>query len=205
MKKLALILILFSINSNCENKFEQLYQADLPRKAKSISYFDSGKIKELVKNSWTDRIKTDTGQVYYNYEQGYSYEKHQGFMKIYDMDGKIVEEKWSKNIDGAVSQEEALIAIDVFKNNKKIKSLFDTTNETIVIYTGFNFIDKTACKPGSRCVHVFARAGKITVFAHSIIRLTDLSVPYPEYDMEVILAKQKTDSEKSNNKSNNKL
>lgn len=197
-----IITLIISINGFCKNSFEQLYQADLPRKAMDISYYDSGKIKELIISTWNDRIKTETGQTYYKYEQGYSYEKKQGFLKVYDLDGKLIEEKWDKAIDGGISQEEALVAIDLFKKNDAVKRQFSTTEKELVIYTGFNFLDKTECSQGNRCVHVFASSPDVSVLAHSIVRLTDLSVPYPEYSMETTYKNQKIALSKANKQIN---
>jgi len=198
---LTIILLMLSTSIFGKNSFKELRDSDLPRKAKSIVYDDSGKIIELVKNSWSDRLKSkDGGHVYYSYEQGYNYEKKQGFLKVYDDKKNLIEEKWDKEIDGAICQEEALIAFDVFKNNAKVKKQFALTDEVIELQTGFNFQDDDKCKLGNRCVHVFASAGDVTVLAHSIVKLSDLSVPYPEYDMETTHEKLKLGLYKSTNK-----
>jgi len=198
MKIITLITtLIFSISVFSQPSFEQLYQADLPRKALNISYDESGKIKELTNSSWSDRIRKGEGFEYFKYEQGYSYEKKQGFLRIYSNDGKLIEEKWDKSIDGGITQEEALIAMEIFKQNEDVIRQFNTTDQQLVIYTGFNFLDKTECSPGNRCVHVIAASPEVSVLAHSIVRLTDSSVPYPEYSMETTYARQKLSQSKS--------
>lgn len=194
------MVMVFSTSIYSKNEIKAFSESDLPRKAKNIVYFESGNIKELVKNSWTDRVKSKDGLLYYSYEQGYNYEKKQGFLKIYDNHGKLIEEKWDKEIDGAICQEEALIAFEIFKKNSTVIRQFDLTDEIIELQTGFNFKDNDKCKLGNRCVHVFARAGDVSVLAHSIIKLTDSSVPYPEFDMETTHEKQKLGLYKSTNK-----
>jgi hypothetical protein len=54
----------------------------------------------------------------------------------------------------------------------------------LTIHGGFNFQDNKKCKPGSRCVHVFASTSEVGIMAHSIIRLSDEKVVYPNYDMQ---------------------
>lgn len=185
MKNLInLIAFLFSFNVYSSEKFDQLYQADLPEKAIKIDYKKNGKIKEVMVSSWFDRVKTKDGPMYRKFEQGYSYKKKKGYIKIYDDNGKLLSEKWSKKIDGGVSKEEVLVAFDLFKKNKIVNHHLAKTDLLLTIHGGFNFQDNKKCKPGNRCVHVFASTSEVGIMAHSIIRLSDEKVVYPNYDMQ---------------------
>ncbi len=183
MKNLLLIPFLL-ISSQCysESVFNTVYDVDLPQKALEISYDDKGKIKQVTTNRWTDRVKTDKGRAYRKFEQGYNYHKKQGFNFVYNDKDELIDEVWNENIDGIVSQEELLIAFDLFKKNDLVKSQFAESDEKITIHGGFNFIDSSKCKPGNRCVHVFASTPKIYILAHSVVRLTDSSVIYPDFN-----------------------
>lgn len=186
MKYIFLLLsIAYTNNANAENKFQTLFQSDLPRKAFDITYDDSGKIIELIASQWHDRVKTkDGGKAYVKYEQGYNYQKKEGFFKTYDNAGNLTNEKWDKSIDGGVSQEEVLIAFNIFKNDISVKKQLSTIDEDIMIYGGFNFADSSECIPGNRCLHVFAYTLSRTILAHSIVRLTDSKVVYPIFDKQ---------------------
>ena len=180
-----LILLLITLNANAQkSKFRPFNEADLPQKALSISYKKNGDIKELIMSQWVDRIKTDDGMVYRKYQQGYNYKKKKGFIKVFDLEGKLLNLKWSKNIDGGITKEELLVAYELFKNNKKVKKHMQETNLPITLHGGFNYQDKKRCKPGKRCVHIFASTAENAILAHSIIRLSDAKVVIPEYDME---------------------
>ena len=181
---LLTLFIIITIAAHAENEFQPLYQADLPRKATKISYDQSGKIIELVTSEWNDRVKTDKGLIYYSYNQGFNYKRKQGFLKVYNSEGKLIHEKWDKSIDGGVSAEEVLTAFDLVKNNEFIKKRFASTDESIMLYGGFNFRDEKECKPGNRCVRVFATTLNRTVLSHSIVRLTDSKVVYPNMGKE---------------------
>ena len=185
MKKIILTIVCsISFNSYASNDFNTIYPADLPNEAIDISYDKAGKIKQVTVNSWVDRVKTEKGQVYYKFEQGYNYQKKQGFITVHDDKGVLIEETWDKNIDGMVTREEIFVAFELFKNNPKVQSHFAETQLQITIHGGFNFEDNTQCKVGNRCVHVFASTPKVAILAHSIVRLTDNNVIYPNYDMD---------------------
>lgn len=185
MKKIILMLTcLISFNVLSSDDFNTIYPADLPNKAIAISYDKKGKIKQVTVNSWVDRVKTDNGQAYHKFEQGYNYEKKQGFTTVHDDKGVLINETWDEKIDGMVSREEMFVAFELFKNNPKVQSHFAETQLQITIHGGFNFEDNTECKVGNRCVHVFASTPKVAILAHSIIRLTDDNVIYPDYDMD---------------------
>ena len=184
MKKIILVLSFFSFQSIAVEKFNTVYQADLPNKAIEISYDKKGKIKQVTVNRWNDRVKTKDGQVYYTFEQGYNYQKKQGFTRVLDTKGKLVKETWDNKIDGMVTREEMFVAFDLFKQNKKVQNHFKETQSVITIHGGFNFEDDKQCKVGNRCVHVFASTPTVAILAHSIVRLTDANVVYPDYDMD---------------------
>ena len=95
----------------------------------------------------------------------------------------MLNKKWSKNIDGGVSQEEVLIAFDMLRDNNVVKKHFAKTDSIITLHGGFNFQDDKLCKLGNRCVHIFASTKEVAILAHSIIRLFDAKVVYPNYDM----------------------
>ncbi len=187
MKQLTILILVmllgFSTNAK-EIKIRPFNEADLPQKALSISYKKNGQIKELVMSQWVDRIKTKDGMVYRKYQQGYSYNKKKGFLKVFNLEGKLLNKKWSKKIDGGITKEELLIAYDLFKKNKDVHEHMQKTNLAITLHGGFNYEDDKKCKPGNRCVHIFAATAENAILAHSIIRLSDAKVVYPEYDME---------------------
>ncbi len=184
MKKIFIFLVFsYALTGLASDKFQPLYQADLPNKAINISYQDNGLIDRITVSSWNDRIKTDQGKVYRTFKQGFSYKKKQGFIQTYDTNGLLLNEKWSINIDGGIAQEEMLKAFELFKKNETVMKHFKETELMIRVYGGFNFADEKECKLGSRCVHVFASTPEVGILAHSIVRLTDKKVVYPDFDM----------------------
>ena len=183
-KVIALTAFFFCFQVNSAEKFDQLYVGDLPAKAIKIDYKKNGNIKEVMVSSWVDRVKTVGGVVYRKFEQGYSYKKKKGYLKTYDDKGDLLSTKWSKKIDGGVSEEEVLVAFELFKNNKIVINHLAKTDMLLTIHGGFNFQDNKKCKLGKRCVHVFASTSEVGIMAHSIIRLSDQKVVYPNYDMQ---------------------
>lgn len=185
MKIIIYVSILFMAFScyGSEN-FKVTYQADLPNNALEISRDDNGEIQRVTVNRWYDRVKTDDGMAYRKFEQGFDYSKKQGFIYTYDADGKKLNEAWSSEIDGMVTREELMNAFELFKQNDTVRKHFAETELRIIVHGGFNFQDDTECKAGNRCVHVFASTDKVAIIAHSIVRLTDSKVVYPDFDMD---------------------
>jgi hypothetical protein len=177
------LLVFMSYCAHSDNKFREVYEADLPRKAMHISFFENGSIKEVTVSTWTDRVNTKNGKKYYSYEQGFNYEEKKGFIKVFNESGKLIEEKRDSAIDGGVSQEELLVAFKLFKANEVVKQHFASTNLELIVFGGFNYSDDKACILGSRCVHVLAATKEHMVLAHAIVRLTDQKVVYPNFDM----------------------
>lgn len=188
MKK-VMLLIFVSFHCYGETSFNKLHTVDLPPKAHAISYDDKGHIKQVTTSRWFDRVKTENGLVYQKFEQGYSYEKKQGFNFIYNDKDELLKENWNKNIGGGVSREELLIAFDVFKKDKTVQSHLKGKGETVSIHGGFNFIDNDKCQQGNRCVRVFASSPSIGLLVQSVVRLNDLSVVFPNIDMAEITKK----------------
>ncbi|HFC30460.1 MAG TPA: hypothetical protein ENJ44_05400 [Oceanospirillales bacterium] len=183
-KNIVLLFILFSTISLAETKIETTYLADLPPKGQDISYNKDGHIVRITTSTWVDRVKTKDGLKYHKFEQGFDYKLKQGFIKVYDENGKLINEKWNKDISGGVAQEELLNAFALFKKHKTIQTHFKETDKKISIYGGFNFSDNKQCKLGNRCVHVMASTVDNPMLAHAIVRLIDSKVVYPDFDMD---------------------
>ncbi len=186
-KSLIIIILALLVNlqiSLAQSKFEPTYSYDLPPKGENIVYDKQGGIQTITTSTWVDRVKTKNGLHYHKFVQGFDYQKKQGFIRIYDDKGKLLQENWNKNIQGGVAQEELLKAFELVKNNPIVKKHFKQTKDKISLYGGFNFIDNSQCQLGNRCVHVMANTVNNPMVAHAIVRLTDAKVVYPDYDMD---------------------
>jgi hypothetical protein len=181
MNKIITLLLITNIGF-AKEKFNEVFTADVPPKALEIKYKKNGDFLQVTSDSWVDRIKTENGLKYHKFEQGYNYVKKQGFMKVYDESGKLIQETWDKNIDGGVAKEELLTAFELFKENVGVKKQFLKADSNITIHGGFNYQDKLECNVGNRCVHVFASTETVAILAHSIVRLADNSVAYPDFE-----------------------
>jgi hypothetical protein len=191
MKKI-ISLLLFPAFVLANESFNEIYMADIPQPALEISYKDDGNILQVTHGSWMDRVRTKEGMKYRKYEQGYNYEKKQGFIRVFNQQGDLLQETWNKNIDGGVSKEELLKAFELFKDNDIVKAQLKNADTSITIHGGFNYQDRKECELGSRCVHVFASTPKVDILAHSIVRLSDNTVAYPDFENnENIIKKEK--------------
>ncbi len=184
MNKILFCLTFFSTIAISAEDFKVTYPADLPNEAIEISHDENGELLRVTVNRWTDRVKTDEGMAYRTFEQGYDYSKKQGFIYTFDENDNKIGEAWSVDIDGMVTREELMVAFDLFKNNETVKNHFSETDMQIILHGGFNFQDNSECNAGNRCVHVFASTDKVAILAHSIVRLSDSTVVYPDFDMD---------------------
>jgi hypothetical protein len=177
-----LVLLLLSSSAFAEEKFNEIYTADVPPKATEITYKEDGGFLQVTNDSWIDRVKTADGQKYHKFEQGYNYIKKQGFIRVFDESGKLIQETWDKEIDGAVAKEELLKAFELFKANEIVKQQLKKADSNITIHGGFSYQDHLECQAGNRCVHVFASTPSVAILAHSIVRLADDTLAYPDFE-----------------------
>ena len=189
MKKL-IVLLLLSTHSLAEEKFNKIFTADVPPSAIEIIYKEDGEFLQVTADSWTDRIKTEKGLRYHKFEQGYNYDKKQGFIKVFDEENNLIQETWDKNIDGGVAKEELLKAFELFKSNEVVKKQLKMADSNITIHGGFNYQDRLECQVGNRCVHVFASTNTVAILAHSVVRLADNSIAYPDFQNNKLINKK---------------
>ena len=86
---------------------------------------------------------------------------------------------------GMASREEIMLSFEIFKNHPEIHQVLAKQDEPIKLFGGFGYIDKQAdqaCYQGKRCVHVFAHTKSKSMVAHAIVKLSDKSIPYPDFD-----------------------
>lgn len=185
MRKVSIICLVLIFNSTLAVEFLPLSEHDVPNPAKSISLDEQGNWLEITVNQWKDRVRTDDGMKSYQYEQGYNYQKKQGFVKVYTLDKELVSQDYSVDYDGMVAREEMLIAYNLVKKNPVIQAVFAKQDEAIELQGGFNYTDSKegqACSKGERCVHVFANTATKALVLHAVVRLSDRTVPYPMFD-----------------------
>ncbi len=184
---MKIIALLLYMQTAAAIEYAEYNEADLPNPAEAIQRDEAGNIVEVTINRWQDRVKTAEGDKLYEYRQGYNYQKKQGFIRTFTLQGDLVHEEYARRIDGMVSREEMLKAFELFKADPFQQTLMAAEEQAIVLHGGFNFEDDEEGEPcfkGNRCVHVFASTPKTTVVAHAIVRLTDNSIPYPTFDTD---------------------
>ncbi|MCF6299803.1 MAG: hypothetical protein L3J52_01560 [Proteobacteria bacterium] len=190
MKKTLFIVSLLYSFQVFSIEIAPLNDADLPNPAVKISYDDSKKITEVIVNEWHDRVDSPSGRKQLKFQQGYDYTRKEGFIRSYDLSGKLLNETYSASYDGMVTREEMLLAFEIFKTQKNVIDKLKKEEGVIVLHGGFNYEDSQAdqpCYQGNRCVHVFASSKTTAIVSHSVIKLTDGSVPYPEYDTDPVV------------------
>ncbi len=182
--KIILLLIGLS-NAVCAIEYREFTEQDLPNPAKKITLDEQGNWLELTVNEWKDVIETKEGKKKRVFTQGYNYQKRQGFIRSHSLEGQLLSEVYSADFDGMVTREEMMLAYDLFKNHETAKKILEAQNEPIELQGGFNYADQGEGKPcskGLRCVHVFASTPTKALILHSVVRLTDKSIPYPEFN-----------------------
>lgn len=187
MKKI-LFLLWLCLNAHAQ-QIEPYYEADLPNPAIEIIKDEVGNFKEVTVNEWQDSVYTKEGNKDYIYRQGYDYSKKQGFIRTYTLNRELVFEEYSAKYDGMVVREEMYQAFELFQNDSDVAKLLNSAKEPITIHGGFNYEDNQQqgeCSPGNRCVHVIASTPTIPVLAHAVVKLSDKTVPYPEYDTDQV-------------------
>ncbi|VAW39167.1 hypothetical protein MNBD_GAMMA01-1749 [hydrothermal vent metagenome] len=190
MKKILLLASFFCSFQVFSIEIAALNDADLPNPAISISYDDSKNMVAVIVNEWHDKVDTPNGRKQYKFQQGYDYTKKQGFIRSFNQAGKMLNETYSARYDGMVTREEMLIAFEIFKKQQNVIDKLKKEDGIIILHGGFNYEDKQAdqpCYQGNRCVHVFASSKKTAIVSHSVIKLVDASVPYPEYDTDPVI------------------
>ena len=189
MKNILILTLFFTGISNAY-EFDKVYDHDLPGPALKIVRDENNNFKDIIMRQWSDQIQTKSGKKHYTYQQGYSYEKKQGYLRTLDKDGSVVNETYSIKNDGGVSKEEVLLAFELFKAHPDIQKQLADVDERLYIYGGFNYLDQeenAPCYWGNRCLHVFVSTKSDPVVAHAIVKLTDKSIPYPKYDTEMTM------------------
>lgn len=160
-------------------------EADVSDPALAITKDNDGNWLEITTREWQDVVLTDEGEKSYVYQQGYNYQKQQGFLKTYTTDKKLVNETYGAQNGGMVSKEELLLAFELFKKHEAIHNVLAKEKTPIYVFGGFGYADKSskaACYYGQRCVHVFAHTDTKEMIAHAIVKLNDRTVPYPDFD-----------------------
>ncbi len=183
MKLIWLILLLSNTVDGIE--YKPLFDEELPDPAYKITLDDDGNWLELTVDIWVDVIHTDAGKLKRKYAQGYNYHKKQGFMRVYDLDGKLLSEVYGVDYDGSITKEEMLLAFDLFKAHPTVQGILQKEQGPIELFGGFTYADKgedQPCSRGLRCVHIFANNESKPIILHSIVRLTDRTIPYPTYN-----------------------
>ncbi len=184
--KTTLTMLLLLLAFNCAGiKYMPVEDADLPNSAVEIILNESGEWHELVINDWQDVVSTPKGKHKYRYQQGFNYTKKQGFIRTFEMNGQLVNEQYGVDYDGRMSKEEMLVAYEIFKSHPDIKQQLAHFKVPIMLQGGFNYaVDESdmPCSKGMRCVHVFAHTAIEPLVAHAVIRMTDRSVPYPQFN-----------------------
>ncbi len=179
-------IILFWVNSGFAVEFLPHSQADLPAPALQISYAGS-EFEEVLVNEWKDVVMIDGIKRQFLYQQGYNYKKKEGFSRTVNSDGSVYHQKYSVDHSTMVSQEEMMVAFEVFKNNPEVKNILSKETLPISLYGGFSFNDKKKdepCYKGNRCVHIMASSESNSLIVNSIVKLNDKTVPYPVFDMK---------------------
>ena len=167
-------------------EFAPQREEDLPDPALDIIY-DGKDMVEVLVESWEDVVKLNGNTIRFTFLQGYNYKKKQGFNRTLNPDGSIYYEEYSADYNLMVSREEMMIAFEVFKKHPQVIKVLNQEGVPINLYGGFSFEDQQQnmpCYKGNRCVHIMASTSENSLVIHSIVKLNDLSVPYPMYDME---------------------
>ncbi len=182
----SLLLILLTLGSVAQGvTFGTIAEADWPNKAKKITTNEKGEWLEITINDWQDVVSTADGQKKYRYTQGYDYQKKQGFVRTYGLDGQLVNETYGPEYDGRMTREEMEVAYDLFKKHPDVLKSLAEIKETIHLQGGFNYAEETPNRPcslGQRCVHVFAHTNTKELVVHAVVRMTDRSIPYPNFN-----------------------
>jgi hypothetical protein len=180
------LLILMTLTGQLQAiEYDKVYEQDLSANALKITRDEQGNWLEITANEWHDVVFTEQGEKAYIYQQGYNYQKQSGFLRTYTPDKKLVSEVWSPEGGGMVSREEILLSFELFKKHPEINQVLAKENEAIKLFGGFGYVDNEpnqACYQGKRCVHVFAHTDSKTMVAHAIVKLSDQTIPYPDFD-----------------------
>ncbi len=183
--KRSLMLFLW-INTSVAIEYVPQREEDLPQPAVNIIYQDS-KIVEVLVDEWKDTVLLDGERRQFSYQQGYNYNKKQGFSRTVNPDGSIYHEKYSVDYSLMVSKEEMMTAFEIFKSHPKVIKILNEETLPISLYGGFSYKDEKIdepCYKGNRCVHIMASSSANSLVIHSIVKLNDKTVPYPVFDME---------------------
>lgn len=186
----CLILILFGVGLCQAYQFDQVHDADLPNPAVKIVRDKDGHFSDIILRQWFDSVVRNGEKTHYTYQQGYNYEKKQGYIRVLDKNGKVASEEYSIDNNGGTCKEEVLLAFEIFKAHPEIKEQLGGIEEKLLIYGGFNYADQEVEKPcsaESRCVHVFVSTRSVPLVAHAIVKLTDRTIPYPKFAMDSAL------------------
>ncbi len=193
MKTVMLLLCLSSTAWAIE--YREFTEQDLPNPAKKITLDGQGNWLELTVNEWKDVVETKEGKQKRIFTQGYNYQKRQGFIRVHSFQGELLNETYSEEYDGMVTREEMMLAYDLFKKHEVNRKVLEQQNEPIELQGGFNYADQgkgQPCSIGLRCVHVFASTPSKPLILHSVVRLTDQTIPYPEFNLHLKKQKNKT-------------
>ncbi len=166
-------------------EYDKIYEQDLSAPALKITKDEHGNWLEITTNQWHDVVYTDEGEKSFVYQQAYNYQKQTGILRVYTPDMKLVEEVSQVEGGGMASREEIMRSFEIFKKHPEIHQVLAKEDEPIKLFGGFGYIDKQAdqaCYQGKRCVHVFAHTESKSMVAHAIVKLSDQSVPYPDFD-----------------------
>lgn len=181
-----LIVGLFILSSVAQAvTFGTIAEADWPNKAKKIINDQKGNWLEITINDWHDVVSTAEGPKKYRYTQGYNYQKKEGFVRTYDLNGQLVNETYGPEYDGRMTKEEMEVAYTLFKKHPEVLKSLAGIKETIHLQGGFNYAEdepNRPCSLGQRCVHVFAHTDTKELVVHAVVRLTDRSIPYPNFN-----------------------
>ncbi len=187
MKITALIMLLIGTTAQAV-EYAPIRNQDLSAPALNVTEDDQGNWLEITASEWRDVVYTDEGQASYVYQMGYNYQKQQGFLRTYTPDMQLVSEVYNAQSGGMVSREELLLAFELFKAHPEINQVLASEQALIHLYGGFGYADQHAdgvCYQGNknrRCVHVFAHTDSKSMVAHAIVKLSDRTIPYPDFD-----------------------
>ncbi len=184
MKKLTTAILLVAFQAQAI-EFDKIYDYDLSAPAIKITKDAQGNWVEITTNQWHDQVQTEEGKKSYIYQQAFNYQLETGFLRTYTPEMELVNEVKNAEGGGMASREEILLSFELFKKHPEINQVLAQEKEPIKLFGGFGYQDSSpdkACYQGKRCVHVFAHTVSKPLIAHAIVKLTDQSIPYPDFD-----------------------
>ncbi|WP_223787619.1 hypothetical protein [Marinicella meishanensis] len=184
MKHLMLIGVLVMGTAHAI-KYDTIYEQDLSAPAIKITQDDAGNWVEITTSQWQDTVQSDEGQKSFIYQLSFNYVEKTGYLRTYTTDMALVSEVKHPDGGGMASREEIMRSFEIFKQHPDIIKVLQQEQEPIKLFGGFGYADDEpgqSCYQGQRCVHVFAHTESKALVAHAIVKLSDQSVPYPDFD-----------------------